>query len=182
MAGAPAVDELAEQRIRLFEAQCPEGLELATCVALTARVTQAHLRLARTTLLPWMPAAVEAEVWFSPLVETAHRKEIILVPEVGEMLRRRLAEVPGGRMQAARANVIEVLKPLRPPLMRFEDDILWVLARREPGSVAMAERMIGGLVRAAAGGGMEGIARWGLGFVERIAELRDVPAAQCSGP
>jgi hypothetical protein len=78
----------------LVEELEPDGyvVALATTVALAASVDPALLREARVVLHPGSDPGVEADLWFSPLVEVAGPSGFVLAADVLDELRTRLAE------------------------------------------------------------------------------------------
>ncbi|MFE0516710.1 hypothetical protein, partial [Streptomyces sp. NPDC058964] len=67
---AEEIAELARRR--------PSLVALASCVSLAVSVDRAFLRRARLRFLPRTAAGLEAELWFSPLVETAGSHTLLL--------------------------------------------------------------------------------------------------------
>src|SRR5262245_22643557 len=77
------VDELAERN--------PAAVQLGEAISLAVRIEPELLRAARLTLTPTLDASAEADLWFSPLIESCTADWLVLVPEVAQELRRRLA-------------------------------------------------------------------------------------------
>ncbi|WP_306325660.1 hypothetical protein [Streptomyces venezuelae] len=114
-AGA-ALDDLAVTR--------PDLVRLAECLCLAAGVERPFLRRARLRFLPRSTAGLEAELWFSPLVEAAGDQMLLLDPVMSAALRRRLARGPAEHVQAVREFTVEAHREA-PPLMRWFEELLW---------------------------------------------------------
>lgn len=82
------------------DALAPGSRELAMLASLARRVEPQLLRALRLELAPERRAADEADLWFSPIVETAAATGLVFDPEVLPVLQRRLAEDPLRRLDA----------------------------------------------------------------------------------
>jgi hypothetical protein len=113
---ARTVEDLARSR--------PELVGLARCVSLTISVDHGFLRRARLRFLPRTTAGLEAELWFSALVEAAGSRSLLLHPEVAEHLRQDLVR-----------RTPELLREIRdftaaehahaPLVVRLYEELLW---------------------------------------------------------
>ncbi|WP_405727600.1 hypothetical protein OG885_06825 [Streptomyces sp. NBC_00028] len=113
---ARTVDDLA--RIR------PELVALARCVSLTISVDHGFLRRARLRFLPRTTAGLEAELWFSALVEAADTRSLLLRPEVAEHLRTDLARTAPALLRDVRD--FTAAEHARAPLVvRLYEELLW---------------------------------------------------------
>jgi hypothetical protein len=65
-------------------------IELATLVSLAIRIEPEVLRAIRLKLAPHLNAGAEADLWFSPLVQSRGPDGIVFLPEVADILRERL--------------------------------------------------------------------------------------------
>ncbi|MET7755307.1 alpha-glucosidase C-terminal domain-containing protein [Streptomyces sp. NPDC005389] len=110
------IAELAEVR--------PDLVRLAECLCLAAGVERAFLRRARIRFLPRTTAGLEAELWFSPLVESAGDQMLLLDPTVSEVLRRRLTGGPREHAAAVREFTADAHREA-PPVVRWFEDLLW---------------------------------------------------------
>ncbi|MFB7837472.1 hypothetical protein [Streptomyces sp. NPDC056056] len=108
---------------RLAELQ-PDLVRLAECLCLTAGIERAFLRRARLRFLPRTTAGLEAELWFSPLVEAAGDHMLLLDPAWSEALRRRLAEGPHEHATAVWEFTSEAHREA-PPVIRWFEELLW---------------------------------------------------------
>ncbi|MFD5368705.1 hypothetical protein [Streptomyces sp. NPDC127103] len=102
----------------------PDLVRLAECLCLAAGVERAFLRRARLCFLPRTTAGLEAELWFSPLVESAGEQMLLLDPAVSEVLRRRLTGGPREHAEAVRAFTADAHREA-PPVIRWFEDLLW---------------------------------------------------------
>jgi hypothetical protein len=68
----------------------PAVIELATLVSLAIRIEPEVLRAIRLKLAPHLNAGAEADLWFSPLVQSRGPDGIVFLPEVADILRERL--------------------------------------------------------------------------------------------
>jgi hypothetical protein len=82
------VNSVAELRLS------DDVLSLGKAVSLAARIEPRVLREMRLRLYPQMEAGSEADLWFSPLVETRSIAAIVLAPRAQRELRGLLAEDP----------------------------------------------------------------------------------------
>ncbi|MFJ2932231.1 alpha-glucosidase C-terminal domain-containing protein [Streptomyces sp. NPDC087219] len=156
------VAELAEAR--------PELVRLAECLCLAAGVERAFLRGARLRFVPDSTAGLEAELWFSPLVEAAGERMLLLDAGVAEVLRRRLAL---GSVEFARAvrEFTEEAHRSSPPAVRWFEDLMW--AGLFPSGAAdriVKDELRRMLVAVTADGGdrADDLGRWALYYLPRL--------------
>src|SRR5436190_447407 len=84
----------------------PDVVRLAEAVSLAVHIEPELLREARLRLETGLSAAVEADLWFSPLVESRSAAGVVLAPPVAHQLRRGLAaDMP--RMENARELIVQ---------------------------------------------------------------------------
>jgi len=79
-----------DTELDLFAQRQPEACQLAKAVSLAARVEPEVLRAVRLQL-PELDAGSEADVWFSPFVESANAVAMTFKADAAAALRRRLA-------------------------------------------------------------------------------------------
>ncbi len=128
----------AAERIRRFEERRPDAARLARFASLAVRVDASLLRALRLELMRAAGAEAEADLWFSPLVESFSSEGFVLHPQVAARLREALAgELTNGKQillqQAAR--VVEAAHHDWPPSLKLEESIIHVSLAR-PGSEA----------------------------------------------
>ncbi|MFC8343379.1 hypothetical protein [Streptomyces sp. NPDC057280] len=161
---AALITELTEHR--------PDVVELAGCLSLALSVDRAFLRRARLRFLPRTTAGVEAELWFSPLVETAGRQALLLDPEAAEYLRVELARQKPELLREIRA--FTATEHVHAPLVvRLYEDLLW--SGLDPAGVEEAgiDRQAERILRAVSGQGASASAaddmgRWVLHYAHRV--------------
>ena len=110
-----------------MERTTPQVLALAELLAPAVRSEGTLVRRLRTELLPHVGAEAEAELWFSPLVQSHSADGIALSVPVAVALRQRLTQQWETRrllLERARAIYTEVHAYLPPPL-RLEEEIAW---------------------------------------------------------
>lgn len=102
----------------------PQVVELAGCLSLAVSVDRPFLRRARLRFLPRTTAGLEAELWFSPLVDTAGRRSLLLDAEAAEQLRTSLARNSPELLSEIRAftSAEHVHAPL---VVRLYEELLW---------------------------------------------------------
>ncbi|MFI1580782.1 hypothetical protein [Embleya sp. NPDC020630] len=93
---ADAVDEPlgAEELLRTVAERQPALPLLAEVLCLAPHAAPAFVRRARIEFVPNSTASLEADLWFSPLVESADGNALVLAPDVAAVLRTRLALDP----------------------------------------------------------------------------------------
>jgi hypothetical protein len=124
----------------------PAVLDLAMAVSLAARIEPELLRTARLRLLPHHDAGVEADLWFSPLVESRNPIAMVLAVDAAEELRRVLlsgkdatGEDAAFSLDDAWAVVNEVHKKA-PPTIKLIERLTW-LSLTETGSERIEEEL-----------------------------------------
>jgi (1->4)-alpha-D-glucan 1-alpha-D-glucosylmutase len=158
----------ADELLREFEDAEPDTVRLAEAVSLAVHVEPALLRAARLSLRPVPPTSAEADLWFSPLVDAASPRGLVLRPDVADLLRSRLAE-DGERLERARALVASPSRAISPAL-RLEEDLIWhALADHDDADERIAElwqRALATMLRDEKR--TAGLARWALRAVDGV--------------
>ncbi|GCD97589.1 hypothetical protein [Embleya hyalina] len=115
---ADAADEAfgAEELLRTVAERRPALPLLAQAMCLAPYATPAFVRRARIEFAPNSTASLEADLWFSPLVESADPNALVLAPDVATVLRRRLALDPGRWARVLR--LTERMQERSPELVR----------------------------------------------------------------
>jgi hypothetical protein len=150
----------------------PQVVELAGCLSLAVSVDRPFLRRARLRFLPRTTAGLEAELWFSPLVDTAGRQSLLLDAEAAEQLRTMLARNSPELLSEIRAftSAEHVHAPL---VVRLYEELLWSgldLGQTDETQVARQAHRV---LRAVSGQGVsEAVAddtgRWALHCANRL--------------
>lgn len=114
----------AELAIQTTEQHCPQAVKLGELISLAARVEPALLRRMRLALLPDSDAAVEAELWFSPLIQSQNASGLMLDPPARNLLRLRLAATPDRLRQAWR--IVTSVHRHAPQILKIEEEITFL--------------------------------------------------------
>lgn len=150
----------------------PQMVELASYVSLTVSVDRAFLRKARLRFLPRTAAGLEAELWFSPLVEAAGSRALLLDPEASEHLRRDLAQRSPQLLQQVRE--FTVAEHTRAPLVvRLYEELLWSALQTTETVDTHARHHADRVLRMVSGEGVaaavaDDTGRWALHYARRL--------------
>lgn len=114
-----------------LEARMPRLIELASYVSLATRVEPALLRAARLRFLPDSEPGLEADLWFSPLVQSASPLYFVLRPDIADTLRTRLVEQSIRLPQQERPidQAYEVIKRIHrsaPQIIQIEEEVIYL--------------------------------------------------------
>ncbi|OAR23276.1 hypothetical protein A8W25_27680 [Streptomyces sp. ERV7] len=162
-------DRAMEEYIPQLARSRPQLVRLAECLSLAAGVERPLLRRVRLRFLPRSAAGLEAELWFSPLVESASEHSLLLDPAAAAVLRRRLARRPLPFVQDVRDLMVEAHLGAQ-PVARWFEDLLWAdlfPATSTPEHIGEQLRRVLRAVTAAGHAGDE-IGRWALHYVPRL--------------
>lgn len=113
--------EAALSTIAEVAGDSPDAVLLARLASPAIRIEPHLLRLLRTSLLPEADVSAEADLWFSPLVESAGADSIVLDAGIAEVLRsdlaneRELLEETTSLIRDAHAHL--------PPALRLEEEV-----------------------------------------------------------
>jgi hypothetical protein len=152
----------------------PQVLELARLVSPAVRVDPDRLRAVRLAFLPRSEASLEADLWFSPLVQVRNADGLVLRPDVIAPLREQLA---GRALVPALRAVHETFQRALPPLLAIEEDIVWLALLGAADGVAghllsVLKTMMSHPERA------QGLATWAARALGELpAAVRNTPAA-----
>ncbi len=155
----------------------PDALKLARAVSLASRVEPELLRKVRLELLPDLDAGAEADVWFSPLVQSTSPLAFSFLPAVADQLRRELAE---SRDSLTRAwQVLSDVHEHSPAAIKLEERVTWTILNNGPAAHDDVEKELMSVVSAILTQNRTGLARWALRAVPRLpVEARQTKAAQ----
>ena len=171
-----------ERTLRLIDRvsrRAPQAVRLAELASLAVRVDSHLLRQLRLELLPEADVGAEADLWFSPLVESRGPAGFVLDPIVAELLQRHLLE-DEDRFRAARREIVRAHAAM-PPAIQAEEEIHALALEKGVGAAAEIEERLQPLVRAIVQGGQAGtdLARWVLRAAPRFHPIvRETEAAQ----
>lgn len=149
----------------------PDVVLLARSLCLAAQAEPYFLRGARLRFLPRSGIGLEARLWFSPLVEAADSRALVLNPEVSAELRQELS----ARDLSLLGSVREYTRTAHrsaPPLVRAFEDLLWRATIGPRPAEAEVEEALAPLFRQvlAEGAGAADASRWVLRFLPRLPE------------
>lgn len=151
-----------------WERAHPDAELLARVTSLAVRIDPSFLREARLQLLPGVPSDAEADLWFSPLVQSRSAAGFVLDPAISHRLRERLAQ-DNALLHRAWA-LRQHFHPYLTPEMRLEEEVSW-LSLVEPDDERLNEALLRS-VRAMNRGGERAleVARWALRAIPRLPE------------
>lgn len=160
-----------------FGKRSPDALQLARAVSLAARVEPELLRKVRLELLPDIDAGAEADLWFSPLVQSSTPLAFTFLPAIADQLRRDLAE---SRDSLTRAwLVLSAVHEHSPVAMKLEERVTWTIINGGPTAHDEIEKDLNSVTSAILTQNRTGLARWALRAVPRLpVEARQTKAAQ----
>lgn len=158
----------------------PRLVRLAECVSLAAGVDWTFLRRARLRFVPDSTAGLEADLCFSPLVEAAGTRALLLDPEAAAILRDGLSRAAPQRLHEVRDFTAEAHAGA-PRVVRLYEELLW--SEVSPGQAADQDvaRYAGDVLQSLAAGqadraAADDVSRWTLHYVARLPKrtlLRD---------
>jgi hypothetical protein len=111
----------ALHRIRLVAEDSPDAVMLARLASLAIRIEPHLLRRLRTELLPEADVSAEADLWFSPLIESAGADSIVLDADVADVLRTDLARESALFERTAR--ITRDAHAHLPPALQLEEEV-----------------------------------------------------------
>lgn len=153
----------------------PTGLRrLAEIVSLAVRAEPALVRRARHLLVPEADPGVEADLWFHPLVRHASAEGIVLEPEAGESLRRRLAERDPDLYESA-WRLTRACHRSWSPALRLEEEVHYLAHSRSPDARQRIRRLLATALAALVAGDRRGLAGWAARALPRFPrEVREL--------
>lgn|GEM_PF-4611718 len=167
---------IAEQR-----AGQPDVVRLAQTLSLTAQAEPYVLREARLRFLPRSSAGLEAQLWFSPLVEAADSRALVLDAEVASELRGELAAGDRALLESVRGFTEEAHRDA-PLAVRTFENLLWSATGPAAGTAEDGVgRALAPFLAHVLAGGAEALeaSRWALRYLPRLpAAVRDCAPAR----
>ena len=139
--------------------------QLGRVVSLAARIEPELIRAARLRLMPHLDVSAEADLWFSPLVQSRTPLAIVLRADVVEALRAELAE--DLRLLDGAWDVLRTTHETAPPVLRLEEQLTWLGLRGER-SDADVNDLLRQAVYSMVDEDRSGIARWTARAFERL--------------
>lgn len=178
----------ALELVLAMQERLPGVVDLATSLALVARVEPALMRRARLDLVPWVGAGGEADLVFSDLVESRSSNCFVLWAPAQRLLQRRLADHPERLAEAAQLLSDFRSEQQAPRSIRVEEEVnrlyceAWAEAQRSGNQLdteAMEQAIAPALASLRKGDDQAGLANWALRVDSRFPiELRTTPTAQ----
>src|ERR1051325_1359430 len=110
--------------IEMTAIRSPDALRLAEFLSIAVRVEPELLRRARLRLHPGVDAGVEADLWFSPLVQAESPLGLVFFPAVVNLLRNRLATQKS--LLAKSWELISAVHRDAPQVIRDEEEITYL--------------------------------------------------------
>ncbi|MFF7473210.1 hypothetical protein ACFZB3_30045, partial [Streptomyces sp. NPDC008092] len=149
----------------------PAVVRLARSLCLAAQAEPYFLRSARLRFAPDSSAGLEARLYFSPLVEAADSRALVLYPEVSAELRRELYDHDLDLLGSVRDFTLAAHR-CAPPLVRGFEELLWSATIGPPPAEAEVERTLTPLFRQVLAEGVAAAeaSRWILRFLPRLPE------------
>lgn len=98
-------------------------IKLGESISLASRIEPDLLRVLRLETEPELDASAEADLWFSPLVESRTQEWLLLTPPFADILRKRLAK---NKTKLIKAHDIITQAHQDVPLsIKLEEEIIW---------------------------------------------------------
>ncbi|MEU1271239.1 hypothetical protein [Streptomyces sp. NPDC005799] len=150
----------------------PDVVRLARSLCLAAQAEPYFLRGARLRFAPDSATGLEARLSFSPLVEAADSRALVLYPEVSAALRRELYVHDPHLLGSVRDFTLSAHR-CAPPLVRGFEELLWTATIGPPPAEPEIERTLTPLFRQvlAEGTAAAEASRWILHFLPRLPEV-----------
>jgi maltose alpha-D-glucosyltransferase/alpha-amylase len=168
-----AADTLVERVVRY----APDAVRLAEVLSLAASIEPRLVRACRLELLPGVPASAEAELWLSPLVESASPRGFVLLREAVDELRGRL--VNDRERVAAASELLRREHAGASPTIRLEEEVTRAALGLEAEDDV--DHLLGRALKTmvSSSSSARSVARWAVQAAPRLAsEARASPAAR----
>ncbi|NNB99628.1 sigma-70 family RNA polymerase sigma factor [Corallococcus exiguus] len=158
----------AEEVLARFRQQKPKAARLAEWVCLAARIEHGLLREARLRLAPELDASAEADLWFSPLVESWSARAFVFNPAIAALLQDELFK-DCNRAERAWALTRRVHSHV-PPIVKMEEMITWLARARDANASGVIEGALRTILRTMLHDETQGmgVARWVLRAIRRL--------------
>ena len=163
---ARAVELVATERAR--DARV---IELARLLSIASQIEPELVRAMRLAVMPTADAGVEADLWFSPLVQARDPDGISFLPDVAEALRRELAEKVGEPTRRDAWRVVSSLHVAHSPILVLEETATYYGVESAIGGYALMERELGRAVAALDASSDDVLARWVARTLPRMSEI-----------
>lgn len=161
-----------KERLRLTN---EATIELSRWVSLASRIEPALLRHARLNFMPQTDASLEADLWFSLLVQIRGARFIILEPEVKNYLRTELAKNAVAFEEARK--LVREMHEYFPELGKLEEELVYQSLKQAP-DLEEVDSKIQRILIALIDYERLGLARWALGALPNVPEAGRTPAVK----
>jgi tetratricopeptide (TPR) repeat protein len=159
-----------------FANESPEAYKLALAASLAARVEPELVRAYRLNLFPGVEPGAEADLWFSPLVQSQTPLALEFEPETLELLRGDLGDDQELLQRAWQ--VLEAFHVSAPFALRLQEELTWLGLSRGSNPGIIEERLHAVLNEVRAGR-RAGLARWASRALPSLPEkARETEAAR----
>ncbi len=155
----------AQRRIQQVSYANPAVARLATFLSLAHRIPHGLLRHARLEFCPGEDARLEAELWFSPLVQTRAADAILFYPEVSKELQQLL--VRSGKLEDA-WRFLQRFHSIRPRLVQLQEKLTWLTLKGDQESLGEFRAHVASIVKSMVEQNRSGLGTWALGTLARI--------------
>jgi len=146
----------------------PRLVDLARQVSMASRIEPELIRAMRRDRLPASNADLEADLWFSPLVQARGPDAMVFIPAVADLLRRELAESTRKAERDASWAIISTCHVGHSPLIRLEELITYLAISDEPNVRARMEHELGRALHAVESSSSPDLARWAARVLPRL--------------
>jgi len=170
--------EVAADRLQWLADHSPDAWRLARLASPAVRIEPHLLRSLRVELLPDADVGTEADLWFSPVVESQGVDAIVLDAQTADVLRRDLAGEADLFRRAS--DIIERAHEQLPPALRLEERINAIALLEGEAAAGRIDDELRTAIRAMTTSPERAgeIARWVLRAWPRLHEtVRNTPAA-----
>jgi hypothetical protein len=153
---------MTDPRLASLERDSPLAARLAELASVAVRVDAGLLRRLRRTLLPEAPPAIEADLWFSAIVEARSASGFQIAPGLLGELRRRLTLESGRPPIADVRRVTAEAHERVSPLIALEERINGLALEQGAAARTEIEEALRPALSVIAGGGADAmrVARW----------------------
>jgi len=167
-------------------------IRLARLASLAARIEPELLRKLRLKILPEADAGTEADLWFSPLIQTSSPLGMMFRPEATSELRKQLSREENRDLLDKAWDVSQSIHESAPPAIRIEEEATYlslVGARKEDIDKALMP-IVAAILEKNNKKTNEGAARWARRTLSRLpqqaqntnsAKILDIAAASMQG-
>lgn len=158
------VSGVSNRHLRRAARTTPDAVRLAKYLSLANRIPRALLRRARLEFCPESDAGLEAELWFSSIVQTRSPDSILLFPEVAKELQQQLLE--SGELHDA-WKMIESFHPFRPKLPRLQEQLTWLSLKDDAVSIQQLDSTIASIIKSIVEQDRDGLSQWAIAALKR---------------